>query len=130
MQSREITKTLYKVSDFLSWQKGESLVLSPYFQRRPLWSAGAKSYLMDTIVRGLPVPIIFLREQKTDLTRMEPKRQVVDGQQRIRTVLGLRRVSEQPPGSRRIIDTFGILTLGAVCRPAIASHASSVARLT
>ena len=87
MQTREITKTLYKVSDFLTWQKAGLLVLSPYFQRRPLWSAGAKSYLMDTIIKGLPIPIIFLREQKTDLTRLEHKRQVVDGQQRLRTVL-------------------------------------------
>jgi hypothetical protein len=63
------------------------LVLSPSFQRRSVWPAGAKSYLMDTIVRGLPIPIIFLREQKTDLDSLEPKREVVDGQQRIRTLL-------------------------------------------
>ncbi len=87
MLTKEITKTLYKVSDFLGWQKSGLLVLSPYFQRRPLWPPGAKSFLIDTIIRGLPIPIIFLREQKTDLTRLEHKREVVDGQQRIRTVL-------------------------------------------
>ncbi len=38
-------------------------------------------------MRGLPIPIIFLREQKTDLTRLEHKREVVDGQQRLRTLL-------------------------------------------
>jgi len=41
---------------------------------------------MDTIVRGLPIPIIFIREQ-IDPNTYEPTRQVVDGQQRIRTVL-------------------------------------------
>ena len=43
--------------------------------------------MLDTVVRGLPIPIIFLREQKTDLTRLEHKREVVDGQQRLRTIL-------------------------------------------
>ena len=62
-------------------------MLSPSFQRRSVWPAGAKSYLIDTIVRGLPIPIIFLREKKTDLDSLEAKREVVDGQQRIRTLL-------------------------------------------
>lgn len=87
MKTLGMTKTTYKVSDFLSWQKSGSLLLSPSFQRRPVWETGAKSYLIDTVVRGLPMPIIFLREQKSDLTTFEPKREVVDGQQRIRTLV-------------------------------------------
>jgi hypothetical protein len=87
MQSHQVSKTHYKVSDFISWAKASTLILSPSFQRRSVWPAGAKSYLIDTIVRGLPIPIIFLREQKTDLDSLEPKREVVDGQQRIRTLL-------------------------------------------
>jgi hypothetical protein len=81
-----ISKTVYKVSDFLSWQRAKSLVLSPSFQRRPVWKPDAKSYLIDTIVRGLPMPIVFLREQ-TNLQTLEPIREVVDGQQRLRTVI-------------------------------------------
>ena len=87
MKSLDITRTLYRVSDFLSWQKSKTLMLSPSFQRRPVWKPGAKSYLIDTIVRGLPIPIIFLRDQKSDLNSFEPNREVVDGQQRIRTLI-------------------------------------------
>lgn len=87
MRIWEISKTTYKVSDFISWQRAKTLELSPSFQRRPVWKAGAKSFLVDSVVRGLPIPIIFLREQKTDLASLEPKREVVDGQQRIRTLL-------------------------------------------
>ena len=87
MRRLEITRTIYKVSDFVSWQRAKSLVLSPSFQRRPVWKPGAKSYLIDTIVRGLPIPIIFLREQRANLDSLEPGREVVDGQQRIRAVL-------------------------------------------
>lgn len=81
-----ITKTIYRTSDFLSWQRAKSLILSPSFQRRPVWEAAAKSYFIDTITRGLPIPIIFLREQ-TNLKTLEPSREVVDGQQRLRTLL-------------------------------------------
>jgi hypothetical protein len=87
MKTWNINKTQYKVSDFISWQRSKSLVLSPSFQRRPVWKKSAKSYLLDTIVRGLPIPIIFLRERQTSLEQLEPRREVVDGQQRIRTII-------------------------------------------
>lgn len=85
MDYRKVVHTVYKVSDFISWQRNGSLILSPSFQRRPVWPKPAKSYLIDTMVRGFPIPIIFLRE-KTDLETLEPLREVVDGQQRLRTV--------------------------------------------
>ena len=87
MKTFEVTRTQYKVSDFLSWQRAGTLSLSPSFQRRPVWTKGAKSYLIDTIVRGLPIPILFLRERHTDLNSLEPAREIVDGQQRIRTII-------------------------------------------
>lgn len=87
MKHADIQHTDFKVSDFLSWQRAGSLELSPSFQRRPVWSSGAKSYLIDTVVRGLPMPVIFLRSVPSDAARLEPKREVVDGQQRIRTLI-------------------------------------------
>lgn len=81
-----ITRTLFTIADFVAWQRDGSLNLSPSFQRRPVWKPAAKSYLIDTIVRGLPTPIVFLR-QITDTKTLKTIREVVDGQQRIRTVL-------------------------------------------
>lgn len=43
-----IQKTFYKVADFISWKKAEILDLSPYFQRRSVWTKGAKSLLIDS----------------------------------------------------------------------------------
>lgn len=83
----EIQQTTFKVSDFITWQRHNALELSPSFQRRPVWSRGAKSLLVDTVVRGLPMPVIFLREVPSDLSSFESKREVVDGQQRIRTLI-------------------------------------------
>lgn len=53
-------------------------MLSPQFQRKSVWKAGTKSYLIDTMVRGLPIPIIFLRDRYVDLKTLEPKREVID----------------------------------------------------
>lgn len=82
----EIQKTIYKVSDFVAFQKQGGLILNPSFQRRKVWQPGAKSYLIDTIVNNLPMPIIFLRERKSDIDKLISVREVVDGQQRLRTV--------------------------------------------
>jgi len=81
----DIKHQQFKVSDFLSWQREGSLVLSPSFQRRAVWQASAKSYLIDTIARGLPVPVVFIRE-RVDLDSQKTIREVVDGQQRLRTL--------------------------------------------
>lgn len=80
-------KTTYKVSDFIGWQKDGALKLNPFFQRRAVWKPKAKSYLIDTIIRGFPIPIIFLRDAKSSLKTFAPLRDVVDGQQRLRTVI-------------------------------------------
>jgi hypothetical protein len=79
------TKTVYTVSDFLDWQRAGTLRLKPVFQRREVWTPKAKSLLIDTVVKGLPVPIIFLRKNQ-DLKRLSSTLEVVDGQQRLRTL--------------------------------------------
>ena len=80
-------RTQYRVGDFVAWKKDDAVDLNPNFQRRPVWKKGAKSFLIDTIIRGLPIPIIFLRDMRSDLRSYKARRDVVDGQQRIRTVL-------------------------------------------
>jgi hypothetical protein len=76
----------YSINDFLEWDRQEQLKLNPFFQRRAVWSEKAKSYLMDTIVRGKPIPKVFIR-QKINVSKKTSEREVVDGQQRVRTIL-------------------------------------------
>jgi Protein of unknown function DUF262 len=87
MEALDIKRTLFSVSDFLDWQRQGALDLDPPFQRRSVWKTGAKSYLVDTVVRGLPTPLIFIRE-KIDPETLRPMREVIDGQQRLRTLIG------------------------------------------
>lgn len=84
---KNITKTVFKVGDFVSWMQTGHLQLSPRFQRRSVWKEGAKSFLIDTMVRGMPVPIVFLRDRVT-VGSVTSSREVVDGQQRLRTIVG------------------------------------------
>jgi hypothetical protein len=76
----------YSINDFVEWDNQKQLVLNPVFQRRAVWSEKAKSYLIDTILRGKPIPKVFIR-QKLNVTTKQSIREVVDGQQRLRTIL-------------------------------------------
>lgn len=61
-------------------------MLAAKFQRRSVWSPKARSYLIDTIIRGKPIPKIYMRQDINPKTR-RVTREIVDGQQRLRTVL-------------------------------------------
>jgi hypothetical protein len=75
---------VYSVSDFTEWQSSGQLELSPAFQRRPVWSEKAKSYIMNTIIKGKPMPKILMTQ---DLKKSKTVRILIDGQQRIRAIL-------------------------------------------
>jgi len=85
MQQRFNTRS-YSVRDFEEWYEKGELELAPKFQRREVWSDKARSYLIDTIIRGKPIPKIYMR-QETNPTTRRTKREIVDGQQRLHTVL-------------------------------------------
>ena len=77
---------VFGICDFVEWDKNDQLVLNPTFQRRNVWSDRAKSFLIDTILRGKPIPKFFIR-QTINVTSKSSVREVVDGQQRLRTIL-------------------------------------------
>jgi hypothetical protein len=76
---------VYSIADFEEWDNSGLLNISPDFQRRSVWSEKAKSYLIDTIIRGLPIPKILISQE---LRGGRVVRIVVDGQQRLRAILG------------------------------------------
>ena len=74
----------YSVADFIEWYENGLLELSPDFQRRAVWSEKAKSYLIDTIVQGKPIPKVIITQK---LQGKRNLRIVVDGQQRLRAII-------------------------------------------
>ena len=73
------------ISWFQKEYKEGTITLRPPYQRKPVWAARQKCYLIESILLGLPVPEIFIHA--TTDARGNTLHAVVDGQQRIRTVL-------------------------------------------
>lgn len=61
------------------------LQMRPPFQRNPVWATIQKSFLIDTVLRGYPVPELYVQES-VDEHGVE-SHIVVDGQQRLRACL-------------------------------------------
>jgi len=72
-----------------AWFKGafdrEELDMKPPFQRNPVWVTRQKSFLIDTILNGYPIPEIYMQETVDE--KGKAKYIIVDGQQRTRAVL-------------------------------------------
>ncbi|MGA2001591.1 MAG: DUF262 domain-containing protein [Terriglobales bacterium] len=76
----------YRISDFLDWHRQKRLELNPDFQRGSVWTPAARTFLIDTILRQLPVPKVYLRT-KINVATKKSVREVVDGQQRLRAII-------------------------------------------
>jgi hypothetical protein len=61
--------------------KRKELVLDPAFQRHNVWAPKQKSELIESILMGIPIPLMYLFEDQYG------KKQVVDGKQRITAIL-------------------------------------------
>jgi hypothetical protein len=75
----------HPISDLRDWQKANRLEVRPDFQRREVWSPAAKIMLIDTILRSVPMPKMFLWNE---VIKDSTHRRVIDGQQRILAILG------------------------------------------
>jgi hypothetical protein len=82
----QYTATNHKISWFKREEDQDALDLSPAFQRKPVWTDEQSAYLIDSILNELPIPEIYLRSiSAADGSTIH---EVIDGQQRIRAVLG------------------------------------------
>lgn len=77
------------INEFIRWNADNTLILSPKFQRRRVWPPKARAFLIDTIMRGLPIPKLYMR-QYLDTRTSATIHEIVDGQQRLRAVLDFR----------------------------------------
>src|SRR3954462_3736601 len=79
-------RSVYRPNDFVAWRESQTLVITPKFQRRAVWKAAARSYFIDTMLRGMTVPPLYLRLNQ-NVKKTKVVREVIDGQQRVRSVL-------------------------------------------
>ena len=76
---------IWKISDLVKVHEENRLDLSPPYQRNPVWTAKAQQKLLESILRGKPIPSFFL------LKKPDESFEVIDGQQRARTIIGYSR---------------------------------------
>lgn len=73
------------ISWFRDRYREGSLTIKPPYQRKPVWAARQKCSLVESILLKFPVPEIYV--QRSTTPEGETTYAIVDGQQRVRTVL-------------------------------------------
>lgn len=74
----------HPISDIREWSDNSRLELRPDFQRNEVWTPAAQIMLIDTILKGIPIPKIYI---KTTVKNDKTYRVVIDGQQRLTAIL-------------------------------------------
>lgn len=72
-----IAKEQSSIFELLRKESRGDLVLAPDFQRKNVWDRKHQSELIESILMGIPIPLIYLFEDE------EGVRQIIDGKQRI-----------------------------------------------
>lgn len=80
-----LNTTTQNISWFKKTHDEGNLEMHPPFQRNPVWTDKQSSFLIDSILKGYPIPEIYLQE-KVD-SQGKTITIVVDGQQRITSFL-------------------------------------------
>lgn len=74
------------IQDLVNLHKAGELNINPWYQRRAVWTTPQKAYLVNTLFEKKPIPSIYIRHY-LDIQTEKSIKEVVDGQQRIRTIL-------------------------------------------
>lgn len=104
------TPSSKKISDLYRRVKEGSLILNPEFQRKFVWNIVHRENFIETVLKGLPFPEIYIAQQGVDLNKLSAEEVVVDGQQRLSTII---RYIDEPDESNefgKIVPRFRNLT--------------------
>jgi hypothetical protein len=72
------------VHDLVDLHKQGMLKANPEYQRGIVWSETQKKKLIDSVLRGYPIPLIYLHHIKKTVAGMQrDDLEIIDGQQRI-----------------------------------------------
>ena len=83
----KIDEGKYSIAEIADWFKARTLIANEEYQRGGrLWPNSAKSYFIDTVLRDFPFPKLYFHE-KLDKKTNKPRREIVDGQQRVSTIV-------------------------------------------
>lgn len=81
------SSTNKKIRELITLVKTEKIIPRPEFQRRLVWSRDDKNHFIDSVLNGFPFPEIYLADGDVDLDSGEGSQLLVDGLQRISTLV-------------------------------------------
>lgn len=77
------SKTI-KVQELIELKRNNMLTVNAEYQRGSVWSQNQQRKLIDSILRGYPLPLIYVHYKKRTLAGMQREDlEIIDGQQRI-----------------------------------------------
>ncbi|MHC6231738.1 GmrSD restriction endonuclease domain-containing protein [Arthrobacter sp. MMS24-T111] len=87
----------WKIEEFIGLAKEQELNLAPSYQRGDVWRTGARQMLVESILRGIPLPSVILLMPSD---AQDQQYEVVDGKQRLTSIL--RFVGKHPLAIERV----------------------------
>lgn len=79
------------VEQLLEMRKVNMLTVNPEYQRGAVWDQGKQKRLIDSVLRGYPIPMFYLHHIKTTVaTYQNDAFEVIDGQQRLNALYDFR----------------------------------------
>ncbi|WP_434999788.1 DUF262 domain-containing protein [Vibrio scophthalmi] len=82
-----IPSTNVKVIELYNKIESGGLIISPDFQRKLVWKKQHKFHFIDTILMNFPFPEVYVASAEMDLDNITASEIVVDGQQRLSTIV-------------------------------------------
>lgn len=82
----QVTPSTFTIAEYCEQMREKSIIVNHDYQRSDkVWPPAARSYLIETILLGFPIPKLSLY-QTTDLKTKKTKKEIVDGQQRSQAI--------------------------------------------
>lgn len=94
---------------FQEYYKAGRLELRPPFQRKPVWTNKQRSFLVESILMDVPIPEVYV--QVTQAEDGTEQYGVVDGQQRLRTILQFVGIESDEDQEGEDINRFALESL-------------------
>lgn len=80
----ELNGDKIKIKDLLDLKRNGMLTVNPEYQRGAVWKEPQQKKLIDSVLRGYPLPLIYLHHKKKMVAGMQREDlEIIDGQQRI-----------------------------------------------
>ncbi|MFB8229608.1 DUF262 domain-containing protein [Cellulosimicrobium sp. NPDC055967] len=93
----------WPIASFVGYASDDELNLSPSYQRADVWPTGYAQKLIESIVRGIPLPSVIILERDSE---RGTEYEVVDGKQRLTSIL---RFIGAHPRALRVVEEKSVI---------------------